>query len=157
MRYRAPSKFGVAATFIAALAASLFLAFSHPIEMRVDGQPLVSDVPPVSSLNDGIFVPLRPVGDALGAETRYDRKSGNVTVTRGDQVLRLRVGSTSAKLNGMPMTLRHAPFRVRGRVMLSLHAVEQAFGLRARFDKMTARVELETPGVSTNVVQFQAQ
>lgn len=125
--------------------------------MRVDGQPLVSDVPPVSSLNDGIFVPLRPVGDALGAETRYDRKSGIVTVTRGDQVLRLRVGSTSAKLNGMPMTLRHAPFRVRGRVMLSLHAVEQAFGLRARFDKMTARVELETPGVSTNVVQFQAQ
>ncbi|HZZ64462.1 MAG TPA: copper amine oxidase N-terminal domain-containing protein, partial [Candidatus Baltobacteraceae bacterium] len=113
--------------------------------------------PPVSSLKDGIFVPLRPVGDALGAETRYERKSGTVTVTRGDQVLRLKVGSTHAKLNGMTMTLHHAPFRVRGRVMLSLHSVEQAFGVRARFDKMTARVELETPGVSTNTVQFEAQ
>lgn len=157
MKYQAPSKFTLCATVIAALAASIFFTFSRPIEVRVDGQSLVSDVPPVSSLQDEIFVPLRPVGEALGAETRYERKSGTVTVTRGDQVLRLKVGSRRAKLNGIPMTLHRAPFRVRGRVMLSLHAVEQAFGVRARFDKLTARVELETPGVSTNAVQFQAQ
>lgn len=157
MRYQPPSKVLIAATGVAALAASLLLTFSRPIEMRVDGQPLVSDVPPVSSAKDGIFVPLRPVSDALGAETKYERKSGTVVVTRGDQVLRLRIGSMRAKLNGMPMTLTHAPFRVRGRVMLSLRAVERAFGVRAKFDKMTARVELDTPGVSSSTVQFEAQ
>ncbi|HZZ65727.1 MAG TPA: hypothetical protein VFE17_09535, partial [Candidatus Baltobacteraceae bacterium] len=61
MKYQAPSKFTLSATLVVALAASIFLTFSRPIEVRVDGQPLVSDVPPVSSLNEGIFVPLRPV------------------------------------------------------------------------------------------------
>jgi hypothetical protein len=133
------------------------LALSKPIEVRVDGQPLLSDVPPVASAKDGVFVPLRPVSEALGAETRYERKSGDVVVTRGDQVLHLKVGSTKAKLNGMPMTLHHAPFRVRGRVMVSLSAVERAFSVRVRFNKDTARVEVEQPGVSANGPQFEAQ
>jgi hypothetical protein len=157
MRYQAPSKLILAATAAVALSASLTLAFSKPIEVRVDGQPLISDVPPVSSAKDGVFVPLRPVSEALGAETHYEHKSGDVIVTRGDQVLHIKVGSTKAKLNGMPMTLRHAPFRVRGRVMLSLGAVERAFAVRVRFDKMTARVEVEEPGVSANDSQFEAQ
>ncbi len=157
MRYQAPSKVTIGLTAALALAASLSFAFSNQIEVRVDGQPLISDVPPVSSARDGVFVPLRPVGDALGAETKYDRKSGEVIVTRGDQVLRLKVGSTHAKLDGMPMTLHHAPFRVRGRMMVSLKAVQQAFGVRVRFDKATARVEVETPGTSSSSSQVEPQ
>lgn len=158
MRYQTPSKLTIVATASIAFIASLMLAFSKPVEVRVDGQPVISDVPPVSSVKDGVFVPLRPVSDALGAETKYERKSGEVVVTRGDQVLHIKVGSTHAKLNGMPMTLRHAPFRVRGRVMVSLHAVQQAFGVRVKFDKMTARIEVETPGSSTAAAeQFEAQ
>jgi hypothetical protein len=156
MRYQTPSKATLIATASLALVASFTFAFSKPVEMRVDGQPVISDVPPVSSAKDGVFVPLRPVGDALGAETKYERKSGDVVVTRGDQVLHIKVGSTHAKLNGMPMTLHHAPFRVRGRVMVSLHAVQQAFGVRVKFDKMTARVEVDTPGTS-NSSQLEAQ
>ena len=147
MRYRAPSKAAIALTAAAALAASLAFSFSKPIEVRVDGQPIISDVPPVSSAKEGVFVPLRPVSDALGAQTRYEHRSGDVLVTRGDETLHLKVGSTHAKLNGMPMTLRHPPFRVRGRVMLSLKAVGQAFGVRVKFDKVTARVDVDTPGV----------
>lgn len=149
MRYQAPSKASLFATAAIALIASLTFALSKPVEVRVDGQPLISDVPPVSSVKDGVFVPLRPVSDALGAQTRYVRKSGDVVVVRGDQSLHLKVGSTHAKLNGMPMTLHHAPFRVRGRVMVSLHAVQQAFGVRVKFDNATARVDLNTPGVAS--------
>lgn len=146
MKYQAPSKPTLIATAVFALAASLTFAYSNPVEMRVDGQPVLSDVPPVTS-KGAVYVPLRPVGDALGAETHYERKSGDVIVARGDRVLRFKVGSTHAKLNGMPMTLHQAPFRVRGRVMVSLRAVQQAFGVRVKFDKMTARVEVDTPGV----------
>lgn len=153
MRYQAPSKKTLAATAVLALAASLTFAFSKPIEVRVDGQPLISDVPPISSPKEGVFVPLRPVSDALGAQTHYVHKSGDVVVTRGDQTLRLKVGSKRAKLNGMPMTLGHEPFRVRGRVMLSLHAVQRAFGVRVKFDKLTARVDVDTPGISVPVTQ----
>ncbi len=156
-KYRLPSKTTLVATAFAALLASLALTFSNTIEVRVDGQPIVSDVPPVSSVKDGVFVPLRPLGNALGAETKYERKSGSVVVSRSDQVLRLKVGSTHAKLNGMPMTLRHAPFRVRGRVMVSLHELQRAFGVRVKFDKMTARVDVNTPGVLSDPAQIQTQ
>jgi trimeric autotransporter adhesin len=147
MRYQPPSKRAIVATAALALLASVAFAYSKPVEMRVDGQPVISDVPPVTTPKGGVYVPLRSVTDALGAETHYEHKSGDVVVTRGDQTLRLKVGSKHAKLNGMPMTLGHEPFRVRGRVMVGLHAVQRAFGVRVKFDTMTARVEVSTPGV----------
>lgn len=154
MRYQAPSKLTLFATILASAVAAASVAYSKPVEVRVDGQPLISDVAPVTSgAKDGVYVPLRPVSDALGAETHYEHKSGDVVVTRGDQTLRLKVGSKRAKLNGMPMTLGHEPFRVRGRVMLSLHAVQRAFGVRVKFDKLTARIDVDTPGVSVPVTQ----
>ena len=156
MKYQAPSRATLVATAVLALLGSLTFAYSKPVEMRVDGQQVLSDVPPVTT-SKGVYVPLRPVSDALGAETRYERKSGDVVVTRGDQTVRLKVGSTHAKLNGMPVTLKHAPFRVRGRVMLSLHEVQQVFGVRVKFDKVTARVDVNTPGVSDTGSQFEAQ
>lgn len=147
MRYQAPSKRTLVATAVLAALASLTFAYSKPVEMRVDGQPVISDVPPVTTPK-GVFVPLRSVTDALGAETHYEHKSGDVVVTRGDQTLHLKIGSKQARLNGMPMTLGHEPFRVRGRVMVSLHAVQRAFGVRVKFDKLTARVDVSTPGVA---------
>ena len=66
---------------------------------------------------------------------------------RGNQSLRLRLGNTHATLNGMPMTLRHAPFRVRGRVMVSLNVVAQAFNVRASYDPRTARIDILSPGI----------
>jgi copper amine oxidase-like protein len=156
MRYHRPSKATLAATLVLAFFGSLTFAFSKPVEVRVDGQPVISDVPPVTTAK-GVFVPLRPVSDALGAETKYEHKSGDVVVTRGDETLRLKVGSTRAKVDGKPVTLKHAPFRVRGRVMVSLKAVQQVFGVRVKFDEMTARVDLNTPGVSIAAPQFEMQ
>jgi hypothetical protein len=154
MRYHKPSKFTIGATLVLALSGSLVFALSNPVEVRIDGQPVLSDVPPVTTTK-GVFVPLRSVDDALGAETKYDRKSGDVIVTRGDQSLHLKVGSTKVRVNGKTIVLRNAPFRVRGRVMVTLRTVQEAFGVRARFDKMTARVELNTPGVSPDGSAFQ--
>ena len=150
MRYQAPSKATLLATAVFAAFGALTFTYSNPVEMRVDGQPVISDVPPVTTAKDGVYVPLRPVTDALGAQTHYDRKSGDVVVTRGDRTLRLKVGSKTAKLNGMPMSLGHEPFRVRGRVMVGLHAVQRAFDVRVKFNKMTARVDVNTPGVPSN-------
>jgi hypothetical protein len=149
MRYVRPAWTTLGLTAAVALAASLSLSFAKPVEVRVDGQPVVSDVPPVTTAKGHVYVPLRPVGNALGAETQYERRSGDIVVTRGDQTMHFKIGSKKAKLDGMPMTLKSAPFRVRGRVMLSLKAVQQAFGVRVKYDKLTSRVDVNTPGVGT--------
>jgi Copper amine oxidase N-terminal domain len=132
---------------IFALIAAVSFAFSRPIAMFVDGERVDTDVAPVTTGNSNAFVPLRSIADALGAETDVDGKSGKILVTLGGQSLTLHVGDPHAKLNGMPLTFKHAPFRVRGRVMVSLDAVARALNVRATYNARTARIEVVTPGI----------
>jgi hypothetical protein len=145
--YGALSPRRLAIVAVAALAASVLLALSRPIVMLVDGERVDSDVAPVTTASSKAFVPLRSIADALGAETVADPKTGTVDVVLGGQSLRVRVGETRATVNGMPLTLKHAPFRVRGRVMISLDAVARALRVRARYDPRNARIEVVTPGI----------
>jgi hypothetical protein len=132
---------------VCALIASSLLVFSRPIVMLVDGQRVDTDVPPVTTANAKAFVPLRSVADALGAETEVDTKTGAISVVLGGQTLTLRVGDPNATVNGMPLTLKHAPFRVRGRVLISLEAVARALNVRAKYNSREARIEVVTPGI----------
>jgi hypothetical protein len=147
VKYRALSWQSLTLTAIAALLVSALLTFSRPVVMMVDGQRIESDVSPVTMSADKVFVPLRSVADALGAETVVDEKTGAIAVIRGNESLRLKIGDEHATLNGMPMTLHHAPFRVRGRVMISLRTISQAFDVRVKYDPRTARIDVITPGI----------
>jgi hypothetical protein len=137
----------LALLLIAALATSALLAFSRPIVMLVDGERVDSDVAPVTTANAKAFVPLRSIADALGAENEVDPKTGKISVVLGGQALTLRVGETHATVNGVPFTLKHAPFRVRDRVLVSLDAVARALNVRAHYDPREARIEVITPGI----------
>jgi hypothetical protein len=132
---------------VAALAVSMLLVSSRPIVMLVDGERVDTDVAPVTTASEKAFVPLRSIADALGAETEVDAKNNSVYVVFGGQSFRVRVGDPHATLNGMPITLKHAPFRVRGRIMVSLDAVARALHVRARYTPRDARIEVITPGI----------
>jgi len=133
-------------TGVIALVVATGLAFSRPVELHVDGQKIATDVPPVTQRQE-VFVPLRAVAEALGADTRFEPKENTIEIVRGSQTLEFRVGSNKAMLNGAAMTLRHAPFRVRGRVMVGLRSIALAFGVKTRYDHRTARIDVDTPGV----------
>jgi hypothetical protein len=145
MTYRRPSLRLLVLTTAIAMTASTFVAFSRPIDMVVDGETIASDVPPVAAPGNHIYVPVRTLADALGAQTSVE--GHNIDVTRNGQTLRLRVGDVHATVNGMPLTLEHAPFRVRGRVMLGLRALARAFSVHASYDARTARIAVMTPGI----------
>jgi len=130
-----------------ALAVSMLLVISRPIVMLVDGERIDTDVSPITTASQHAYVPLRSVADALGAETEVDSKTQSIYVVLGSQSLHVRVGDTHATVNGMPITLRHAPFRVRGHVMISLDAIARALRVRARYDSRTSRIEVITPGI----------
>ncbi len=136
----------IVATAVAALVASLSLALSTPATISVDGQRLASDVPPVTSPN-GTFLPLRAVADAAGAQTTFDPPSGAITVRRGTDALTMHVGTREAVLNGRRVALAHAPFTVRGRVMVADTTVANTFASTVRFDAKHGRVIVRTPGV----------
>jgi hypothetical protein len=145
--YSALSLRRLALIAVAALVVSALLALSRPIVMLVDGERVDSDVGPITTASERAYVPLRSIADALGAETEVDPKTGSIDVVLGGQSLRVRVGENRATINSMPFTLKHAPFRVRGRVMISLDAVARALHVRAKYDARNARIEVVTPGV----------
>ncbi|HTU70558.1 MAG TPA: copper amine oxidase N-terminal domain-containing protein [Candidatus Baltobacteraceae bacterium] len=144
MTYRRPTVQTLVLTAVFAALGSTLLAFSRPADMVVDGQTVESDVPPVTTGNR-VYVPVRSLADALGAQTSVD--GTNIYVVRGSQSLRLRVGDVHATINGMPFTLKHAPFRVRGRVMIGLRAMARVLGVQASYDPRTARIQVMTPGI----------
>lgn len=145
MTYRWPRPQTLVITAVLAALCSGILTLSRPVEMLVDGQRVDTDVPPVTTSAQRIYVPLRSIADALGAETIV--QGDKVFVVRGTQSLRVQLGSTKATINGMPFTMRHAPFRVRGRVMIGLKPITDAFAVRAHYDVRTARVEILSGGV----------
>lgn len=145
MIYRRPSLRMFVVTVITAMTASALLAFSKPIDMVVDGETVASDVPPVVAPGNHVYVPVRTLADALGAQTSIEGR--NIVVVRGGSSVRLRVGDVHASVNGMPLTLEHAPFRVRGRVMIGLRAIARAFGVHASYDARGARIAVMTPGI----------
>ncbi len=147
MTYRRPSLRTVLLTVAFAGLVAASLAFSRPIGVMVDGQTVASDVPPIATSGTKVYVSLRSLAEALGAEMVVNETSGDIYVVRGNQSLRLRVGEERATLNGMPFTFHHAPFRVRGRVMVSLYAAARAFGVQATYDPRTALIEVMTPGI----------
>lgn len=137
----------LAAVALGALVLSALMVFSRPIVMFVDGERVDADVTPITTANAKAYVSLRSIADALGAEVDVDNKTGEITVALGGESLEVRVGDTHAKVNGMPLTLRHAPFRVRGRVMVALDAVARALHVRATYNPQSARIEVVTPGI----------
>lgn len=142
-----PSGKLVAVTAFVATIASLFCALGQPAALSIDGQQIVSDVPPVTT-NGKAYVPIRAVAEGLGGTASYDAKSGNVVVIHGSDVLRMKVGSVHAKLNGNKMTLRRAPFVVRGRAMVGLPVLARAFGSVVAYDSRERTIDVTTPGVS---------
>jgi hypothetical protein len=142
---RFPSSKTVALTAgIAAIAATLG-TLSAPLTVRVDGRSMISDVAPVTTVK-GTYLPLRVVAESLGADANYDPKTGTIELTRAGDTLHLRAGETIATLNGKTMTLRSAPFSVRGRTMVATSTIARAFKTHVHYDPSHAIVDVVTDG-----------
>jgi hypothetical protein len=127
----------------AATSVSVLMAFGRPVEMRIDGARVPSDVAPIAAESNHVFVPLRTVAEGIGGRT-IPHENGNVDVVRGARLLHVKIGDTRAAVNGRPMTLAHPPFRVRGRVMVDLNVLADALAVRATYDRGAQRIDVLT-------------
>jgi len=141
-----PSGRLIVATAVTALVASLSLVLSTPATISLDGQRLASDVAPVTTAS-GAYLPLRAIADAAGAQTSFDTATGEIVVRHGTDVLVMRPGAETAKLNGHVVKLAHAPFTAHGRTMVAAATIADTFGSTVRFDAKHDRVVVRTPGV----------
>lgn len=89
------------------------------------------------------YVPMRFLGEILGAEVVWDDAARTVTLTKGDDVAIFTIGSTSYTVNGEAKTADVAPEIVNSRTMLPARFVAEAFGAVVGWDAGTQTVLIQ--------------
>ncbi|MDF1618659.1 stalk domain-containing protein [Petrocella sp. FN5] len=87
---------------------------------KLNGEEKTIDVPP-SLINNRTYVPLRFIGEALGASFDWNDKTKTVTFHRDDQEIALTVGETIPGMDTPPTI-------VNGRTMVPLRYISETFG-----------------------------
>ena len=105
----------------------------------VNGVQYVMDVAPYIS-NGRTFVPVRYLGDALGATVSWDAATQTVTLTKGSNTETMNIGSTTMTVNGAAVTMDVAPVIVNSRTMLPARFVAQGLGAQVGWNPATQEV-----------------
>lgn len=95
--------------------------------MNMSGSNIIMDAAPYIKAGR-TYVPVRYLGDALGATTAWDAATQTVTVTKGDKNVVLVIGSKTAKVNGADVAMDVAPEITGGRTMLPARYVAEGLG-----------------------------
>lgn len=113
-----------------------------PIEVLVDGQEVIADVPPV--LRDGrTFLPLRAITEALGTDVQWDPTTQQITLSRGNQQAILRINNTTVTYgDGRTSSLDVAPFIQDGRTMVPVRFIAEFTGSQVHWDAETRTVTI---------------
>jgi hypothetical protein len=106
------------------------------------GVAKVMDVAPYIK-GDRTYVPMRYLGEILGAEVVWDADARTVTLTKGDDVAVFTIGSTTYTVNGEANTADVAPEISNDRTMLPARFVAEAFGAVVGWDAATQTVLIQ--------------
>lgn len=127
-----------------ALAASPALAAdttAPAAKVVINGNSLATDVQPVIE-GDQVYLPVRAVAEALGADVAWDAKTETVTVTKNAQVISIDLNQNLVLVNGKEFSLDVPVKMVDGRAMVLAPVFKEALGADAALDSATGNVNV---------------
>lgn len=117
--------------------------------VAVNGTPVKfyprGEIYPIQFSQDILWVPARPVAEALGFAVSYDTAAGTVTFRREDRIAVFTVGSTDYTVDGVTATLGEDPAQVEsGRIYLPIPQLAQALDCAWRWNEAHRAVFLQS-------------
>ncbi len=105
-------------------------------------------------INERIYVTLRTVGDALGAECSWDGENRVVTLVRNDKAIMLPVDAGMYYVDGAGYAYDQdmAPLMMNGRTWVPLRMVSESFGVKISWDGKTNTVKIDSTQGTKQVV-----
>lgn len=95
-------------------------------------------------IENTVFVPIRVVGQALGAEINWERTKGNaselVTIKKDDKVVKIFVGETFIIINNSVVRIDKPAKIYKGKLVLPLRRVSEIFNASVKWDSKTRSV-----------------
>ncbi|MCL6611593.1 MAG: ABC transporter substrate-binding protein [Peptococcaceae bacterium] len=111
------------------------------ISVKLNGQPVVSDIPPRLE-NGGFMVPLRPVLEAMGAKVSWYGDTGTAVACLPGATLAVTGGSTYAGINGRDCPMPAAAGIENGRLVVPSEIILEATGAQSGWDSATGTLSL---------------
>ncbi|HVB09505.1 MAG TPA: stalk domain-containing protein, partial [Bacillota bacterium] len=105
-------------------------------QATVNGKAVPLDVPPMI-VGGRTLVPLRFLGDAIGAQVGWNGQSRQVTFTTSAHTVTLTIDQATATVDGQSVTLDVPPTIVGGRTLVPLRFVAEKLGGSVGFDAAT--------------------
>jgi hypothetical protein len=108
---------------------------------QVDGFTYQLDQAPM--IRDGrTMVPLRFIGEALGADIEWNDANRSVTYTKGQQAVVLTIDQPFALVNGIQTGLDTAPVIANGRTLVPLRFISEALGYTIHWEGISRTVTI---------------
>ena len=117
-------------SMLSGLIAVLMLCVSvNAVDLYIDMNKIDTDTPP--TIIDGrTLVPVRAIFEALGATVEWDNATRTATGTRGEDVVSVQIGHTTAYINGEEKTLDVPAQIINNRTMVPARFVSEALGCK---------------------------
>ena len=116
---------------------------NEAIDLTIDDKLVIfTDIRP-TIINDRTLVPLRAACEAIGLQVGWDAQTSQITVTNGEKVVGLTIGSDVMTIDGEEITLDTAPCIISERTMMPIRAVVEAFGYKVGWDAATRTVLID--------------
>ncbi|MBC7347561.1 MAG: hypothetical protein H5U00_08950 [Clostridia bacterium] len=119
---------------------------ARPLEerLRIGGMNLKFDIPPVIKYGRTL-VPVRAISRGLGAQVAWDAQTMTVTITRGDTVVTLALGSREMLVNGEPVIMDVPAQLISNRTFVPIRFIAAALGERVNYDPETGDIDIGEP------------
>jgi hypothetical protein len=134
---------GLLSLLMVLVMASSGFAAENSIRVLVDGTELQFDAEPFME-NSRTLVPVRALAEKLGFVVGWDEADQRVTLTKGETVIQLWIGSTKVVVNGKESQIDVAPTKVNDRTFVPVRFVSEQLGTYVAWDNETQSVKVSS-------------
>lgn len=118
------------------------------VRIEVDNTEITLSTNPIIK-NGYTLVPMRAILEKLGAEVTWDERAKTAIAEKDRVLVKLKINSYFAQVNGETVQLPVQPILVDGKTMIPLRFVSEAFGASVDWDGATRTVQINTTPATT--------
>jgi hypothetical protein len=113
-----------------------------PIVVKINGKSVDFGGQQPQKINGYVMIPLRSVGEDLGATILFNPESKTIEASRQGSDIILKIGDSTAYINHAPITLSQPAIVSGTTTLVPLRFIAQAFGARVKWDSASNSVDI---------------
>lgn len=119
-------------------------AADQTIQIKIDGETVPSDAPPIISESNRVLVPIRVISESLGYRVWWGSETQEVHIYNDDIRIKLKMNEASLWKNDEKFDLDVVPLIHQGRTFLPIRAVSENLGTIVNWNAENKSVEIST-------------